>query len=146
MQNKFVNCFSEILPVIYPSFTERYDEEKNELVFLDNGNIETGTYKIKYKTSCEAFVNHFHLFDKFPESEFEKVFAIGDKIAKNLIRRLDECYPDKKFVVYLEINRKDSTIIRFHQLWENEPPYFDMAFKYPDTEIFEYKNQYKTED
>ncbi len=146
MKNSAIENLSEFIKIIYPEFVVRYDENDNELVFLDNGSIESGVYKISDKTQCEAFVNHFHLFDKFPESEFEKVFAIGDKIAKNLIRRLDECYPDKKFVVYLEINRKDSTIIRFHQLWENEPPYFDMAFKYPDTEIFEYKNQYKTED
>ncbi|MPN04563.1 hypothetical protein SDC9_151804 [bioreactor metagenome] len=61
-------------------------------------------------------------------------------IAKNLLQTLTQTFPDKKFIVYLQINNNDS-IIRFHQIWNEEPLYFDVKqLRNKDgTEIFEYK-------
>ena len=69
------------------------------------------------------------------------VIKIGVNIAKNLLKSLISIFPDKKFVVFLEVNVNDSTIIRFHQIWENEPLYIDIkGFKDKNVEIFEFKN------
>lgn len=132
--------FLELLPVIYPDFITGKDESGNELVFLKNGSNREGIYKITDRTACEAFENHVHIFGKIKETALEDSVAIGKAIAGNLLERLCEKFPEKKFIVTLAVNPKDSTVLRFHQVWEGEPPYLDTGFEYKNTEIFEFRN------
>ncbi|MEA5038663.1 MAG: hypothetical protein VB086_02375 [Clostridiaceae bacterium] len=131
----------ELLPVIYPVFYVKKDRDGHELVFLDAGHHQEDiSVVIADKTQCEAVENHFHLFNRTNEENKEAVKKIGASIAKNLLRALMQTFPDKKFIVYLEVNISDSTIVRFHQIWDNEPPYFDVAtFKNKNVELFEFK-------
>ena len=129
----------DLLPVIYPKFYTAFDEAKNELVFLDTGTGKSINFKIfSDKTQCEAFVNHFHIFDKIGKGNYDNVVAFGKEISKNLLASLMKSFPNKEFLVYLQVS-KDSTIVRFHQIWENEVPYFDVDIDDKNTEMFEFK-------
>ncbi len=129
-----------LMPIVYPQFYTLHDTAKNELVFLKTGETEAGELNVTGKTQCEAVNNHFHLFEKVGEKNYESVVEIGKNIANNLFISLTQSFPNKSFVVYLEVNVKDSVIIRFHQKWEDEPPYFDMTQGYKDVKIFELRN------
>lgn len=131
-----------LLPIIYPDFYVAKDTDSNELVFWDFGEHHIlNKTKIADKTQCEAVENHVHLFEKVGIKNKNGVIKIGVSIAKNLLKTLIGVFPDKKFIVYLEVNVNDSTIIRFHQIWENEPLYIDVkAFKDKNVELFEFKN------
>ena len=130
-----------LLPILYPEFYTVIDNSNNELVFLKTEEkLISEPFKTEDKTQSEAFINHFHICGRVSKSEYILVEKIGKIVAYNLLERLKLSFPQKKFVVYLEINYKDSTIIRFHQLWKDEPPYFDLSVKYRDSINFEYKN------
>ncbi len=137
-----IEYLENLLPIIYPNFYVAKDEDSNELVFWDFGEHHIlNKAKIADKTQCEAFVNHIHLFNKVGFKNKNSVIKIGVNIAKNLLKSLISIFPDKKFVVFLEVNVNDSTIIRFHQIWENEPLYIDIkGFKDKNVKIFEFKN------
>ena len=139
--NKY-EALVNLLPVIYPSFYVAKDKDTIELVFWDLGehHILENT-RIIDKTQFEAIENHFHLFEKVGVKNKESVVKIGISIAKNLLKSLIDVFPNKQFIVYLEVNVNDSTIIRFHQIWENEPLYFEVAtFKNKDVDLFEFRS------
>ena len=127
----------DLMPVIYPKFYTVHNAFKNELVFLDDGEPKVPKVDTADKTQCEAFINHYHLFDKVGKRNYKKVVEIGMAIANNLRDSLLRAFPNKFFVVYLEVNVNDSVMLRFHQIWEDEPPYFDTTQAYDDVEIFE---------
>jgi len=127
----------DLMPIIYPKFYTCHDASKNELVFLDIGESKILNIDVLDKTQCEALVNHYHLFEKMGERNYEKIIEIGRAIANNLYDSLLRSFPSKLFVIYLEVSTKNSTILRFHQIWEGELPYFDMTQIYDDVEIFE---------
>ena len=146
-----VESLKNILPIIFPKFYTLFTPDMHELVFLDCGerlkatskDKDTGILISKYldsdKTQCEAVQNHIHIFRKINPKDVDNVTQIGMSIANNLIDNLKYHFPKKKFIVYLEVNAKDTTIIRFHQVWENEPQYFDIkSFKYKNVEIYEF--------
>lgn len=131
----------KMMPIIYPSFYSLLDDNGNELVFLDLGDRFEEPLKISDKTQFEAFENHFHLFDKIGEANRELAISIGKTIANNLLKTLAKTYPTKKFIVYLEVDVKESVIIRFHQIWDGEPPYIDVrSFRHASQSIFEFKS------
>lgn len=147
---------ANIIPIIYPRFNIVRNNKSEELILLNT----KGEYNINEdaadedkelassccdiwhdNTQCEAVQNHFHLFDKVGMKNANVVIGIGTAIAKNLLNELVKQFPTRKFVVYLEVNPVDSVIIRFHQVWDNEPPYFDLSQKYnDDTKLCEFKN------
>ena len=129
----------KLMPIVYPSFYTLLDIARNELVFLETEDGKICELNISDKTQCEAVSNHYHLFEKVGKNNCGRVVEIGKSIANNLLHSLAQSFPAKNFIVYLEVNAKDSVIIRFHQIWENEPPYFDMTQNYNDVEIFEFK-------
>jgi len=126
----------DLLPIIYPRFYIAHDASENELVLLNSGAPEIQGVLITDKTQCEAFVNHYHLFENIGKQNYENVVAIGHAIAKNLHNALTQAFPTKTFIVYLEVSLKDSVMLRFHQIWENEQPYFDTSQPYEGVEIF----------
>lgn len=54
---------------------------------------------------------------------------------ENLIENLKTSFPNKHFYVYLDCDFNDHIIVRFHQLWENEEPYYDVK-DFPNIEVF----------
>lgn len=131
---KKFELLQELLPLLNPKFYCQADKFGNELVLLDLGHTPIETpISVVDKTQFEAVENHFHLFGKVSKESRETVLAIGTALAENLLRALHQSFPDKRFMVYLSVNYNDSTIIRFHQLWEGEAPYLDTT---PNT----YKN------
>jgi len=128
-----------LMPVIYPQFYVIHDVLKNELILLKLGNAESIEGHVD-KTQFEAFCNHFHLFDNIGEENYANVVCIGKSIANNLLAALSQSFPDKEFVVYLEVSMTDSVTVRFHQSWKDEPLYFDMTQEYEGVKIFELKN------
>lgn len=120
-----IGLLNRCLPLIYPSFYIRKDECENELVFLKIGEVSQGIMRRQFdKTESEALENHFHLFERIKKKELEKAATFGVAVATNLMHSLMVAFPEKKFIVYLELNRKDTTIIRFHQQWEDEVAYY----------------------
>lgn len=139
-----IQTFKNILPIIYPEFYKIRINTGEELIFLDHNDkesiIETDVL-CNDKTQLEAVSNHIHLFDKIRTSDFEDVKIIGESLAKNLLQKLTYNYPKKKFVIYLDINIKDSAIIRFHQKWDDEPEYYNIQdFNSKFQKVFSYKN------
>ena len=118
---------SELLFVIYPEFVVQKDTSGNEFVLLKSAASETHTLlsEISDKTQYEAVLNHVHLFDHYVgKKNYASVREIGITIAKNLFVALQTAFPSKQFVVFLTLNLQD-TIVRFHQIWENEKEYYD---------------------
>ena len=131
---------NNLLTIIYPEFYLVKDMSGNEFVLLKTDTIEDfKQITVTDKTQTEAFLKFIHLFDRVSKNDCCKLEAVGKKIAQNLFERLKSSFPQKKFVVYLEINPKDSTIIRFHQIWEDEYMFIDSSAKYENTVIFEYR-------
>ena len=120
----FLQRINELTPIIYPEFYTIKDEKNNEYIFLKDGKSIKKISQIDDRTAYEAFINHFHIFDRVKKEQFDDAIRFGKATAKNLFKSLCHAFPNKKFVVYLISDRNDSTIIRFHQLWENEIPYY----------------------
>jgi len=145
---EYLNC---LLPIIYPKFYTLLSPSLDELVFLHDGDPlpsfldkegkAIANYISDDRTQFEATNNHFHLFDKVGEAYKEMSLDIGKAIANNLLGALNVAFPKKKFVVYLEVNPKTSTILRFHQIWDGESPYLDVKQTYQDDlKLFEFRS------
>lgn len=144
MMNKY-DLLIDMLPVIYPEFYKITDADENELIFLDLGNQADTEgikgIKVADKTQTESFINHVHLFGRIKSENKDKVTQIALAIAKNIFDSLILKFPDKKFIVYVTVNPKDSTIIRFHQCWDDEAPYIDTKdFFEKDVELHVFQN------
>ncbi len=108
------------------SFKTIEDDCSNEYVVFEDSTITPEILKdISDRTEFEALENHVHLLDKIRKKEFENADEISDILGKSLLNCLRAKYPDKHFYVYVSINLKDSMIIRFHQDWKNEEPYYN---------------------
>lgn len=111
---------------IFPDFYTVKDSENNEYVFLKTEDNEIKSLKsVKDKTQLEAYENHIHLFGKVNKKHQKNALKISQMITNNLVRVLGLKFPNKKFLVYLDCDFDDHIIIRFHQIWENEFPYYD---------------------
>jgi hypothetical protein len=139
------NCdfLLKLLPILTPTFYTLRDEDTNEFVFLRAGEeLKHISNKNIDKTQLEAFINHFHIFDKINVNKKDDVIEVGKAVSRNLLNALTYNFPKKKFIVFLDVNVKDSTTIRFHQLWSGEPPYFDInQFQNTGVELFEFRTQ-----
>lgn len=47
------------------------------------------------------------------------------EIPNTVVRSLKSKYPEKKFCVFVTVDVGEAMIIRFHQVWENEPVYYN---------------------
>ncbi|MGI5173783.1 hypothetical protein H0R92_09300 [Treponema sp. OMZ 840] len=123
-----IDFLEQLKPILFPKFYSVKDMQNNELIFLDCGGqkVSPGKRKID-KTQTEAFYNHVHFWDRVKAAEKEKITAFGTDIVHNLLEKLTARYKNGKFVVYLQVN-SEGAIIRFHQIWKDEPPYYDCAY------------------
>jgi hypothetical protein len=128
--SSLLETLSESEYIIFPKFCICKTQKNEELVFYDyKSNIKhIGSHIFNTKTEYEALENHVHLFDNVKKKDQAAVERISMAIAKNLKRELNSQFPEKHFIVYLELNFKDSVIIRFHQQWENEELYYEPKY------------------
>lgn len=132
-----IDFLERLKPLLFPKFYSIKDVQGNELIFLHDAaqQVSLGCKKID-KTQTEAFYNHIHFWERIKSSEKEKIRVFGTEIAYNLLEKLTLRYKNKKFVVYLDVN-SEGAIIRFHQIWKDEMPYYDCTL-FPN--ITEFKN------
>lgn len=121
------NLIFDLEEVIFPEFYVNKDTQGNEYVFIKTSEkIDNKIIAFqKDKTALEAFENHIHLWDKIKKKDQNKYKSLGFKIAQNLKKKLETEFPNKKFIVFLQLDFNESSIIRFHQIWDGEPLYFD---------------------
>ena len=133
-----IDLLTKLSPIIFPQFYSLKDIEGNELILLDTGNKEISLGKEKIdKTQMESYLNHFHIWDNFRACDEIPIKEFCECIARNLLEKLVHKYDNKKFSVFLEINSRESIVIRFHQLWDKEPKYYDTDYF---TNVIEFKN------
>ena len=107
------------------SFKTIADDRGNEYVlFGDSTMTKSDMPYISDRTEFEALENHVHLLEKITKKEFKDSEEVLNFLGKSLLNCLRQTYPDKHFFVYVSIDLKDSMIVRFHQKWENEMPYY----------------------
>ena len=94
----------------------------DELVVFKNLPIQDVDF-VDDKTEFESSENHVHLLDNIKKDEFDRLIPVAQNLGKMLLGNLKYSYPDKQFMVYVSLMLKDSMIIRFHQVWENEVPF-----------------------
>ena len=101
------------------------DKDNNEYVVFSNSPIdELG--KVEDKTEFEAIENHVHILDNIKENEFDELLLIANDLGHIFHQVLKNNFPDKFFYVYISLTLYDSMIIRFHQKWGGEVPYYNL--------------------
>lgn len=101
------------------------DNNGNEYVLYADSVINGNDLEIDDKTQFEAVQNHIHLIDNVKKSDFEELIEIGKVLGETQLNALKSKYPDKEFCVFVSVDIGESMIIRFHQIWENEPVYYN---------------------
>lgn len=102
------------------------DKLGNEYVLFAQSRVDS-VENITDRTEFEALENHIHLIDNVKKDEFERLIPVAKTLGGTLLTCLKAQYPEKNFVVYVSLHLRDSMIIRFHQKWENEVPYYNPA-------------------
>ena len=101
------------------------DENGNEyVVYADSAMNDVGSEPID-KTQFEAVENHVHLIDNVKKTDFEELIKIGKALGETQRSVLKSKYPDKEFCVFVTVDVGGAMIIRFHQVWEDEPIYYN---------------------
>ena len=114
----------------YPAFYIRTDPSGAEFVLLDTGDGPDTSplpLAVEDRTGYEAVLNHVHLFSgPLPPEELAEVRPRALAAAQDLRHALEQTFPDKRFAVFLTLNPEDG-ILRFHQLWPGEVPYYQVS-------------------
>ena len=114
----------------YPAFYIRTDPSGAEFVLLDTGDGPDTSplpLAVEDRTGYEAVWNHVHLFSgPFPPEELAEIRTRALAAARDLRHALEQTFPDKRFAVFLTLNPEDG-ILRFHQLWPGEAPYYQVS-------------------
>lgn len=115
------------------------DLNDNEYVLYADSIINEITFEIEDKTQFEAVENHIHLVDNV-KSDFNDFMETGKTLGETLLSVLKSKYPDKKFCVFVTVDIGEAMIIRFHQIWRNEPLYYNPDnFNSENTRILMFK-------
>ena len=116
-----------------------FDELGNEFVLFLRSKCNS-VENIKDKTEFEALENHVHLLDSVNKYEFERLTFIAEELGQMLLNSLKYQYPNKGFIVFVSLSLNDSMIIRFHQKWKNEEPYYSPSgFKSEKEKVFAFE-------
>lgn len=100
------------------------DKHQNEYVLFSSNPLDA-VEKIEDRTAFEAVENHVHLIENVKAVEFDKLIKVAYNLGSALLNNLNSNFPDKHFMVFVSIKLHDSMIIRFHQKWNDEEPYFN---------------------
>lgn len=101
------------------------DTVGNELVCI--ADVATGEridYMILDKTAYEAVNNHVHLVDDITDYEHLVLAADAEIMCLLIYANLKFEYPKKRFAVFATVQRHDSFVLRFHQIWKDEQMYY----------------------
>ncbi len=101
------------------------DNQNNEYVLLKSSLFDIVDSKIIDKTEFEALETHVHIIDNVKKSEFCQIAGIADSLGNAILSNLKNHYPDKQFRVYVSVKINGSLIVRFHQKWLGEMPYYN---------------------
>lgn len=105
------------------------DKDGNEYVVYSKSLINYIDSTVEDKTAFEAVENHEHISANIKKSDFDDACYIGKTLGKAMLSSLKHTFPDKKFIVFVDIHF-DEIIIRFHQKWDNESVYYDINADY----------------
>ncbi len=121
------------------------DINGNEYVFFVGSSLADGFENSLFfdRTSLEAFENHLHLAEKITKNEARQYILSGESVCRGLLSQLEIKYPEKAFAVFLTVKTSDSVILRFHQIWDNEPLYFGNE-SFPDGTVIFSAKTYKS--
>ena len=118
------SLLKRILPLFdYQLIRGAYD---TELVVLKENDIDEIDYYIDDRTAFEAFYNHVHVADDIDEAQVEALSQSLPRVGRILLKCLEHDFPDKQFIVFVDIHLHNSAVIRFHQLFDGEKPYYDV--------------------
>ena len=110
-------------------FYTRRDPSGAEFVLLAGEDTpETGPLPRapEDRTQYEAVLNHCHLFPgPLRPRKLAEARRAGLAAALSLRDSLARAFPGKRFAVFLTVSPED-VILRFHQLWPEEPPYYEV--------------------
>lgn len=113
------------------------DAAGNELLCLCDDHRTTIPLSVADKMAYEAVNNHMHLLDELSDAAFAKLVADAPVLCQLIYRNIKLQYPQKRIAVYVEVSRRDSLTVRFHQVWDQESPYWNPAdFASGDERIF----------
>lgn len=129
MNTKLLDFLSDLF-----SFKLINDDCGNEFILFRSNPLDS-VGGIDDKTQFEATENHIHICDNVKPKQFNGLTDIGEALGKALLHALSAEYPSKNFTVYVTVTLKDSMIIRFHQSWVNETPYYENAPSRSPTEV-----------
>ena len=101
------------------------DKNSNKYILFANSTINEINFEVEDKTQFEALENHVHLSDNINNSNYNEAIEIGKILGETQLNALKTKYPDKEFCVFVTVDIGESMIIRFHQVWKNEPPYYN---------------------
>ena len=111
------------------AFCTRRDPSGAEFVLLDTGDTHDTaplSRAVEDRTGYEAVLNHVHLFSgPLPPEELAEIRTRALAAAQDLRHALEQTFPGKHFAVFLTLNPEDG-ILRFHQLWPGEVPYYEV--------------------
>ena len=123
----------------YERIAGAYDAD---LVVLKENDIDEITYWIDDKTEFEGSYNHVCAAEQVNESDFESLSRSLPKIGEALLKCLEHDFPGKKFDVFVLIRLHDKAVIRFHQQFDGEAPYYDrnQFVCDPTARLFEFRS------
>lgn len=111
-------------------FYTRRDPSGAEFVLLDTDDAPDSSplsRTVEDRTGYEALLNHVHLFsDPIPPEGIAEAREMALAAAQKLRNTLGRTFPGKRFAVFLTLNSEDG-ILRFHQLWPGEVPYYQVS-------------------
>lgn len=111
------------------------DECGNEYVLYGKSGFDSACgMNITDRTEFEAVENRTYIANNVKKSEFGRWIGVMNELGGLLADRLRKQFPQKKFIVFVTVSLNDSAIIRFHQRWHNELPYYDVSIPCSDGE------------
>ena len=117
------------------------DLEGNEFILLHSSTIESIDFPINDRTAFEANENHVHIIEKIRKREIPELASVSKTLSMSILRNLKSIYPDRDFLVFVTMKPGDSLIIRFHQKWNEEEPYYDpQVFKNTNELVLMFKS------
>lgn len=120
MKLSFIKQISDIF-----NFKTVADKNGNKYILFANSTINEINFEVEDKTRFEALENHVHLSDNINNNNYNEAIEIGNILGETQLNALKSKYPDKEFCVFVTVDIGESMIIRFHQVWKNEPPYYN---------------------
>ena len=110
------------------------DEVNNTYVVFANSSL-SNIDRVNDRTQFEAVENHVHIIENVKKDNYQTCIECAPLLGTALLNSLCASYPSRHFVVFVTIRINDSMIIRFHQKWKDEAPYYDLSHFTSDREV-----------